>query len=84
MKYLGYQAYIQRTAGNQGEIVSEYISIPEFKLPVKTIDYLSDGTKRITEAISITEGEPATNKVRVVVGLPVVDQLLDPHPKSKN
>lgn len=51
---------------------------------MKTTDYLADGTKSITEAISITEGEPPTNKVRVVVGLPVSEQLLDPGARSKD
>ena len=83
ISFLGYAAFVQRIKGDKGELRSEVISIPEFRLPVKTTDFEEDGSKTVTEATSITLGEPEETKTRLSVNMPVTMDIPDPklHPQ---
>lgn len=75
---LGFKGYIQRLTTPEGQINSDLTYIPEFDtLPVKEVDYLDDGSKLITEPLSIIAGEPADTNFHIPPDMPMKDTLLD-------
>lgn len=76
--FLGYPAFVQHMKDDNGQLMSEIITIPKFRLAVKTIDYEKDGSKIITEAISITLGEPEEAKVKLSKSIPITMDIPEP------
>ncbi|HEV2914684.1 MAG TPA: hypothetical protein VGX92_15510 [Pyrinomonadaceae bacterium] len=75
---LGFKAFTQRMTTPEGKIDSELTFIPEFDIvPAKELHYLSDGSKRIVEPVSINVAEPADKYFHLPPGIATKDALLN-------
>ncbi len=81
---LGYRAFITHQKTDKGELTSEILFIPEFKKPVKVIDYNDDGTRTITQPLTITVGEPGSENTTLGPQVLVTGVIVDPNLNPKN
>ncbi|HUS13234.1 MAG TPA: hypothetical protein VMZ30_22375 [Pyrinomonadaceae bacterium] len=83
VSFLGLKAYAQRVV-EDGRVVIEAISIPGITQPVKYTNYDEEGSVYVIEAVSIIEGEPPIDQVKLPANLTERDAILDPRPKPRN
>jgi hypothetical protein len=58
-QFLGLSVIVSQMKSNSGQLLAQFFRFPDLTHPLKTIEYNDDGSRLVTEAVSIKWGEPS-------------------------